>query len=67
MIRCPFCKEEIQDDAVVCKHCSSGLATAAAKEKIKSQKQALALEELRNEIAVRGFPKEIAEYLLKNQ
>lgn len=67
MIRCPFCKEEIQDDAVVCKHCSSGLTTAAAKEKIKSQKKASALEELKNEIATRGFPKEVAAYLIKDQ
>ena len=33
MKKCPFCAEEIQDAAIVCKHCNRNLPETVAKEK----------------------------------
>jgi len=39
MKKCPFCAEEIQDQAVFCKHCNSSLVNPAPSKIVKAEKR----------------------------
>lgn len=68
MKACPFCSEQVQDDAIKCKHCLSDLSTKEAREKVHLQEQAAKAEMLKNEISLRtkNLPRKITAYLSKH-
>lgn len=51
MKKCPFCAEEIQDEAIKCKHCGSSLSQAPARPLPKNIDSGLQVQKRRNALA----------------
>jgi len=68
-MKCPFCAEEINSDAIICKHCQKKLNTFDVKQNIKMQINKIELvklqEELRDKIDL--YPKKIRGFIINNK
>ncbi len=61
---CPFCSQQVQDDAIRCTNCLSNLSTYEAREKIRLQEEDERDKAMKFRSA--NWPEYIAEYLREN-